>query len=516
MKNVIYINCFADPWLKVADKMQREYGYKPVYWVGYNEDNSEKKVPENFDGIVYHKYFDAWKGVFPKQIADKASEMYIDVDFVRQFASEELQAIKMMDRLDFDQRSFNFMERQRHFRNLVRSWMAVIEMYKPDLVVAPVMPHRVYDYVLYLLCKYVGIPYIMFDHTPFQGRFIVIDNIITIGDMFLDRLHNLELEDSRELEKRIPKDIFDVVAKVKSDYSVAIPKYMVAHSKKHKTSSNVFGLAKKFLSDNKTYGASLFGKEGLLRKGVGCYYKNSKLSFENSKYSILKYAKCKIKANGYKKKLLAYYESMTLPPESTDKYVIYFMHYQPEATTCPATNIFVDQQLCIDTLLNNLPEDYIVYVKEHPSQFFAHEEGQTSRIKEFYNDISKNNRVKLISTKINSFSLIEGAKAISTGTGTVGWEAIVRRKPVIIFGFSWYENYKGVHRVYDSKSASLIRGFIESYVYDEHSLLAYLVSFSENTRKAYYYKGVGKDTMGMSETDCVDNIIKSLLEKVNG
>ena len=55
---------------------------------------------------------------------------------------------------------------------------------------------------------------------------------------------------------------------------------------------------------------------------------------------------------------------------------------------------------------------------------------------------------------IDSFPLIANSKAVATVTGTVGWEAMVRRKPVLVFGLSWYEKYAGVLKIVDEKSAA--------------------------------------------------------------
>ena len=113
---------------------------------------------------------------------------------------------------------------------------------------------------------------------------------------------------------------------------------------------------------------------------------------------------------------------------------VFFLHYQPEQTTCPCGDIFVDQKLCVELLLKHLPLNYKIYIKEHPSQFNRYLIGHSSRMSDLYNDLVKNERVKLISTDVDSFELIKHTKAVSTITGTVGWEAMVRQKPVIAFG----------------------------------------------------------------------------------
>lgn len=512
MKNVIYINCYAEPWIKVAEKLQSEHGYKPVYWVGYNEDDSVNLVPQHFPDIVYQKYYDAWKGVFPSNIAEKAKECYLDVDFLRKFASEELQAIKMMDRLDIDQRSFNFMERQRHFRNLLRSWMAVIELYKPDFVVTPMIPHRVYDYAFYLLCKYRGIPYISFNHTQFIGRYIVLDDIFSIEELFV---HDYKLFENKEEDDIIlPLDISSRLDKVKKDYLTALPYGNAIQSEKHKKSSSFYGLFEKFLEGIKENHQSFWGKNGVLHQGIPCYYKLRRESMENSHYSIFRYSLMKLRTNKIKRGMASFYNSLATKPDYNQNYVVCFLHYQPEATTSPRGDIYVDQSLWVDTLLKHLPRNYMVYVKEHPHQFLAHREGQTNRIKEFYLDLAQKDRVKLIDLSIDSFALMENAKAVSTITGTVGWEAMVRHKPVLLFGLAWYENYKGVLRIKDDNSARGMISFIEKYQYDEHSLKAYLASVGKNTKCAYYYKGKYKDDLQMSEETCVENITSSIIEKI--
>ena len=37
MKNVIYINCWVDPWIEVAKTLKAQYGYNPVWWIGYSK-----------------------------------------------------------------------------------------------------------------------------------------------------------------------------------------------------------------------------------------------------------------------------------------------------------------------------------------------------------------------------------------------------------------------------------------------------------------------------------------------
>lgn len=516
MKNVIYINCFTDPWIKVAQQLEKSYEFKPVYWAGYDtEDGSREMVAKLFPDCMYQDTIDGWKGLFPEAIVEKAADSYLDIDFLRKHATHELQAIKMMDRLDIDRRSFNFMERQRHFRNLVKLWTAGIELLKPDLVITTAIPHRLFDYVLFWLCVERNIPFINFDHTPFMGRFVLMKNdFFSINDMFVEDYKQFLQQKTEDLS--IAPDVLKRFETVKGNYAQAIPAYMVAHAKNQKKAQHFIINSVKRAIVGVTQGKKLFGRNGALFTTGGAYYKRKNKKIEDAgSYSPIKYGIIRLQNNKYKKRLGQYYNTLTTLPDYNTPYVVYFLHYQPEATTCPTGDIFVDQRLCIEMLLKALPSNYLVYVKEHPTQFMYNNEGHTSRMADLYDDLVKNKRVKLIPTTIDTFELIEHSKGVGTVCGTVGWESIVHKKPVVLFGVSWYENYsKGVLRIKSEENVKQIQSFIENYQYDEHSLKAYLAAVSKNTSVAYYFKQYGKDNLNMSEQDCIDNIVTSVIRKL--
>ena len=519
MKKVIYINCWVEPWIQVAKDLRDKYGYEPIWWIGYSkEDNSHILIPQEFPGIIYQDNADAWKGRFPKEVEEKAAETYLDVDFLRRHAHHELQAIKMMDRMDSDQRSFNFMERQRHFRNMLKKWAAATNIFKPDLVVSTAIPHRLYDYVLFWLCKEKGIPFIMMNHTQFPGRFFVLkDDFYTIGQLFIDDWHKFERQQDDKWMNAIPLDFISRFEKVKMDYATAAPDYMEKEEKAKKVTDSIMYIPRAlFIKFTKSYGPYLWGQHAdvtIIKHSA--YDKRANKKYEESDGNIYQYMGTRYKTDKFKQKLERYYETLTQAPSDGEQYVILFLHYQPEATTCPGGDIYVDQRLCVEVLLNQLPSSYKIYVKEHPHQFLKTRIGHTSRMKDFYDDLKKNKRVKLISLKENTFTLINNCQAVCTITGTVGWEAIVRQKPVIAFGLCWYENYaKGVLRITDGESEKKIFDFIQNYHYDERSLKAYLAAVGKETRLAYYFKNAYKDNLDITEQECIGNLVEAIIEQL--
>jgi hypothetical protein len=139
--------------------------------------------------------------------------------------------------------------------------------------------------------------------------------------------------------------------------------------------------------------------------------------------------------------------------------------------------------------------------------------GQTNRIKEFYTDMLKNKRVKFVPLDIDTYTLMQNATAVATVAGTVGWEALMHKIPVIIFGLVWYEKMPGVLRITDSASASGIMEFIKTYSFNEQHVLAYLKAFADNSILAYKYKGE-KERTNIEEDVCVNNLTAEILKCV--
>lgn len=519
MKNVFYLNCMGDPWIKVAQRLQKECDLQPVYWTGFSfKDASDKSVVEAFPDILYVEDSKTWRGVFPDKIAKIAEKTYIDVDFIREYAYAELLTMKMMDRLDADRYSYNFMERQRAYRNMVRSWMAAIQMYKPYAIISANVPHHVSDYVLYFVCKYYNIPFVFLYNTSFAGRSAIHDNVLSIDDSFTIDYNKELLKNDSEIRTDIAEDVFQRCQNIQNDYNAGKPAFMSRDDRQNKEADGFFKMVIKFfkfISDKNPH-QPMFGENGIAKIGVVTHYKRRNVPVEENGFSLYQYSKMRLKSIRFMKRMSKFYKSLVEEPDYSEPYILYGVHYQPEATTSPCGDIFVDQRLCIDLLLKNLPENYKIYVKEHPHQYMYHREGQTSRIKEFYTDLKKNPRIVLLDTNADTFNLMKSAKAVATIVGTIGLESICYNIPLICFGFSWYEYAPGVLRVRDEISAKGIYEFINNYKPDEHARLAYLAALSQNTKRAYIsYREELFNKYGVKENECVDNIVAMLRQKLN-
>lgn len=143
----------------------------------------------------------------------------------------------------------------------------------------------------------------------------------------------------------------------------------------------------------------------------------------------------------YSKKLFRYYQSKSIKFDKSKRYIFYAMHMEPEAGTLARTT-FSNQLVIIKSLAQNLPEGWVLYVKEHPHQltqfnnfyrYYYLSSLHKFKTINYYDEILKLKNVFLLDIHTNSKDIIENSSAVSTINGTVILEAISVKKPVLAF-----------------------------------------------------------------------------------
>ncbi|HOY37856.1 MAG TPA: hypothetical protein PLK75_01020 [Bacteroidales bacterium] len=505
----IYNTCVSDPFLKVAIQLCEKYNIEPIYWIGYHNDASEQDVQITFPDIIYHRYYDAWTGILPEKTRHFADETPEDIDFINSHCFEEINALSIMDRMDPDRFSFPFAERQMLYRKYIRYWTGFIKSKKPDVLISAIYPHRIYDYPLYALCRHFGIKIISFYPVSIPSRIIPINSIDNFGTKIKEKYR--ELISSPNADLSLSKDIEGYFQKLRGAYDTASPYYIKINANRDKQTSNVFKAAWVFLKNPKFYNEK---NTKILFHGIELLFKQKNKDVEDSKrYPFIAYMRILLKKRLMQKRLRKFYDSIAQKPDLTQKYIYFAMHYQPEASTTPIGGVFTEQLMAIRQLSAAIPDNWKIYVKENFYQFVNYSHGHLGRIKKHYTDALSIPKVVLVPTSIPSFELADNAMAVSTITGTVGIESVVRGKPVIVFGLTWVEDFDGVLKITSNKDAERIMPFIQSFVHDEHKVNCYIKAFDMASVYAYHYPGK-KLRFNMDEELCVKNLIESIAMQV--
>lgn len=141
-------------------------------------------------------------------------------------------------------------------------------------------------------------------------------------------------------------------------------------------------------------------------------------------------------------KLEKTYKKVSVPADFHKKYIYFPLHMQPECTTIPqAGKSYYNHAVPIRILASVLPDDVYIYVKENPKQAYG------ARKKAFYKELLAIPHVVLVDPKTNTYELIKNSIAVSTLTGTAGWEGLFYQKPFIMFGYWVTRSAPGVFHV---------------------------------------------------------------------
>lgn len=185
-----------------------------------------------------------------------------------------------------------------------------------------------------------------------------------------------------------------------------------------------------------------------------------------------------------------------------EKYVYYPLHYQPEASTIVCAQKYEKQLFYIDSWAKSLPADTKLYVKEHYA-VLGH------RDLSFYKELEKYPNVVLIDPWESSRKLIEHAQAVTTLTGTAGWEAMLLRKPVFIGGNIFFDKAPGVIKINDIY-LNYLPEMSKWEKPDRDETVRYLCEYFRTLHKGNVYAA----NPASLEPDNIRNIVSALYEQM--
>jgi hypothetical protein len=127
-------------------------------------------------------------------------------------------------------------------------------------------------------------------------------------------------------------------------------------------------------------------------------------------------------------------------PMEGEQFLIYPMHFHPESSTSILAGTYLDEYEVIRNIAFNLPEGFRLYVKDHISAW-----GYPSL--DFYRRIKRLPNVRLLGPNEPTKQLIKASVGVITLTSTVGYEALLLKTRVFLFGQVFYAFHKGVVRI---------------------------------------------------------------------
>lgn len=297
----------------------------------------------------------------------------------------------------------------------------VLDEVRPDYFITSettLQPHHLF----YEMCKKNGIKVLMLNHGNWK----------TLCYISQDR-HKIDFFNKEELNEPPKREVSNLIQLFEES------RVSNFHTKFHRTvkksKTSLISAALKFISSSNN------------SKTHYTYFGRSKLKV------IQKEIEDKIKKNRRKKFID---KNLIHEIENNEKFIYLPLHQEPERSLLIAAPKFSDQLRTVEEISKILPENYKLYVKEHPTQGPA----RNWREIKFYKRILELENVKLIHPDFDSKFLFRNCELVISVGGTSSFEATFFGKPSLIFADLGYASIPSINRL--NSYSELKQGIMES------------------------------------------------------
>lgn len=450
MPRVIYSVGRAPEWLDVAENLRARLGWEPVYWLTtrFNDEQVAARFPEAERHLVTDLNRCTAGGINTADVIGA-----VDSPGVREFADIENTVMDLLGRSELGS-SYSYQDRYLHYLWFLGFWLDKLHALQPDVLVLNVSPHSPGEYVLYEVCRRHGVRVRVFLPTPVCNLHMVSDRYDALPQSLIaSYARRLETQPEVNCEIREAVDQF-ANTEVKPWYvSETTSREERRGERKNRLrkalARNEIDLLSPVLTERSEGPLKLSQVQDGDNVEIRRVFKrphdalSAPLLTKREFRIYLRWAYAK------KTALQDFYCERAVEVSLDRPYVLFALHQQPERTTCPDGGRYCNQLLAAALLASSLPEGWSLYIKEHQAQFFYNNNGEQGRTFEFYRYLDSLPNTHLVRLEQPTTDLVASARAVATITGVIGWEALLRGIPAIVFGAAWYRACRGVHAVYD-------------------------------------------------------------------
>lgn len=444
----------------------------------------------------FFKYFD-WSKI-PK----------IDPDLFSDLKNEEPVVIDMLARIN---PKMKLEERKLFYYNQLRYWDFIIEREQINLFLSDNIPHDGFDYIIFLICKYRKIQTIMFHELPTRPykhmSMHATDNIEQIGKNIYEKFIDYK-SNSKSYSGTLSKRLLDYYEEMQEEGS-DIEQFTQKQKRKnlYRETIDLFSRNYRSLIENMHVDINIAKKRRIRWYiiAIDILKANFKKIFPFLRRILFFFLyNTKIYLSEYD-----YYKRLCTQNIDLNKKFIYFaLHYQPELSTSPLAKEFTNQLLITKTISESLPDDVYLYIKEHPRISY-------NRNRNFYDKMISMKNVVFCDPDISTYKLIDQSVAVATATGSVGWEAFLRSKPVLMFGYRFYQYAPNVFRVFNTADCTKALNEIlnKTILINKEEILLYLEALDKYTFYGYNTKSKEK-FYNLTNKENVNNYINAIINYI--
>jgi len=226
---------------------------------------------------------------------------------------------------------------------------------------------------------------------------------------------------------------------------------------------------------------------------TGSAFKNSSIAFKKNKKPLrtkesiltnLEYFLFRRSLEKQNRAMQRYYKKHSVTPDFSKNFIYFAAPYQPEVLSNLFAGVYEDVFLVLDIITSVIPKDWKILYKEHPNTFKVSDKGVLERSKDFYDRLLEYESLELVEADFSTFTLVDHSSAVCTIGGTVGWEAIIRGKPALVFGSLWYQSCESVFTIKSLEDAQeAIKKIVNGFTPDKNDVEKYAQAIYQVTNK---------------------------------
>lgn len=392
---------------------------------------------------------------------------------ILEYSHVEHEYLKMADRLGV---MLPYQKRKDDFDRHLRFWHWKLSQFEISHAIFENIPHEGYNFVIYHILSRFNVHIISFFQLPIRPKKTYL--LQAVFDLYDHgtQLRKLLSNNNRDTQPRL------LDSEIKKKFSGYFDVMNLEPSSVQSfTRVNTQSI-------NKTSGYSpLQSIYFVAHKVVSKIVRKISILNKHSLSELYKVVGVKLRLDSYfysHKVLSNYYNHHSDAPSLNIPYIYFPLHFQPELSTSPLGGVFVNQHLAVEIVAYAAQKQGIsVYVKEHPRGSKA----LGTRSFDFYQKLLKYDNLVLVSDKVNTYDLVDNSICVATITGGAGWEALLRKKPVLMFGSRFYEAFVGTFSVRSSncviKALDVIMN--SDFLIDDHQIMTFLRALDQVTIEAF-------------------------------
>lgn len=337
---------------------------------------------------------------------------------------EVLLAAQLLDRLERFEGEISFQNRVRLLFQQSLFWKRQLELHRPEVVVFSDVPHMYYEWVLIAELKKRGIPV------------MILADVIGAGHVFLDaELEPLEVPGALPVAPVVSQKVSEaILGELRDADRRLLSEHLKINSVRDVLKSlGAWVLARNVVDENSYYIWN--SKEGDAESN-------------GRRDQLRQQLRYKIKAIR-QKRLYEKLSAQSVAELNGEPYVYVPLGSGFEPVIHPmASPLYIREW--IELLVSSLEEGELLVVREHPMQFRFRHHHRFARSNSFYRWLAENNRVRLISMRVDQFEIIDSAARVAAfSSSSTIIEALARGKPVVHLGkLRWQSNGSQFGKLY--------------------------------------------------------------------